>query len=701
MKKTLSLALALSVFTINSEINMTASLAADDPYIWLEEVKGEEALDWVRARNEVTMTAFGADARFAENEQVALDLLNAKDRIPYGRVRGGQVYNFWQDETNTRGLWRRASLASYKTDTPEWEVLIDMDALAKAEDKNWVYHGVNCLAPDYSRCMVTLSPGGSDAAVLREFDLETLSFVEDGFFVDEAKNSFAWLDRDTVLLRTDFGEGSLTKSGYGRILKLWKRGTPLTDAKVILEATVDDISVFGFSLFSEGSVHGFGVRSVTFFEREWFLIQNDSAKVLPIPLKADLEGIFKGQILVSLRQNWDVQGQSFRSGSLISFEMDAFVRTGKLSGLQSVYEPGPRASLERVGVAKDRVYLAVLDNVVGRGIAFDLTDEGWQGEAITLPDNGTLALIAADVTEEEAIFSYEGFLVPNALYMVSEGGHKVEKVKSLPAKFDAAGLIVEQREVVSKDGTKVPYFMVSKEGLKRDGTTPTLLYGYGGFQNSMTPNYSVTLGNLWLEKGGAYALANIRGGGEFGPEWHQAGLKHNRQKVFDDFYAIAEDLTASRITAPEHLGIMGGSNGGLLVGVAMTQRPDLFNAVVCQVPLLDMMRYSQLLAGASWVGEYGDPDVPEERATLLKYSPYQNLKADGSYPKALFYTSTKDDRVHPGHARKMAALMEEMGHEFYYYENIEGGHSAGANLKQTAKRIALEYTYLAQQLGLE
>lgn len=680
---------------------MTASLAADDPYIWLEEVEGEGALDWVRGRNKVTMDTLGTDARFAQNEQVALDLLNAKDRIPYGRVRGGQVYNFWQDETHVRGLWRRTPLASYKTDDPDWQVLIDVDQLAKSEDENWVYKGVDCLAPDYTRCMVTLSRGGLDAAVMREFDLETMSFVEGGFFVDEAKNSFAWLDRDTVLLRTDFGEGSLTKSGYGRILKLWKRDTKLEDAKVLLEGSVDDVSVFGFSLYTEGRLQGFGVRSVTFFEREWSLIQGETAQVLPIPLKADVEGVFKGQILVALRQDWEVGGESFKSGSLISFSLEGFARNGKLTDLRTVYVPDARASLERVGVAKTRVYLAVLDNVVGHGLAYDLTDEGWQGEAISLPDNGTVELIAADETEEEAIFSYEGFLIPSALYIASQGGTQVDKVKSLPAKFDTTGLNVEQHFAVSKDGTRIPYFVVSKEGLKRDGTTPTLLYGYGGFQVSMTPNYSMTLGRLWLEKGGAYALANIRGGGEFGPAWHQAGLKENRQKVFDDFYGVAEDLIAEKITSPKHLGIMGGSNGGLLVGAAFTQRPDLFNAVVCQVPLLDMIRYSQLLAGASWVGEYGDPDVPEERATLMAYSPYQNLKADGAYPKVLFYTSTKDDRVHPGHARKMAARMEEMGHDFYYYENIEGGHAAGANLKQTATRIALEYTYLAQQLGLE
>ncbi len=679
---------------------MTAQATETDPYLWLEEVEGEDALNWARQHNEKSLGTLTSDPRFEGYEAVATELLNSTDRIAYPRFRGGAVYNFWQDKTHVRGLWRRTSLDSYKNDDPNWETVLDVDALAEVEDENWVYKGVTCLQPTYDRCMVEVSRGGSDASVEREFDMTTKRFVEDGFIVPEAKSGLAWLDADTMLIRTDFGEGSLTTSGYGRIVKRWARGTPIEEAETIFEGKVDDVGAFPFSFLAGDKIVGGFVNSPTFFTREFYLLNGVDVKRVPGPAKMTLQSVFKDRLLMTLQEDWEVSGTTYESGALLSMSFDGVYERGVAEDIQVVFEPDAKTSIESVGTAKDRVYLALLSNVTGKAMAFDYEDGAWSSMGLTLPENGAVSLVAADETETEVVFSYEGFLSPSTLYLVEDGGVKISALKSLPAKFEAIGLKVEQHEATSKDGTKIPYFLVGPKDMELDGTAPTILYGYGGFQVSQTPRYSMTLGNLWLEKGGVYLLANIRGGGEFGPRWHQAALKHNRQRSFDDFAAVAEDAIARGITSPKKLGIMGGSQGGLLVGVAFTQRPDLYNAVVCQVPLLDMIRYSQLLAGASWMGEYGDPSIPEDREVLKSYSPYHNVQEDVDYPKVYFYTSTRDDRVHPAHARKMVARMEELGHDVLYYEHIEGGHGGGSNLNQHARRIALEYTYLAQQLGL-
>lgn len=678
----------------------------EDPYLWLEDVEGEEALSWVRSQNTRTLAELQADPRYASFEAAALDALNSKERIAYGAVRSGFVYNFWQDDTNVRGLWRRTPIASYRTKEPDWETIVDFDALADDEGKNWVYKGANCFAPkgsDTYKCMVSLSDGGKDAVIQREFDLSTKTFVEDGFVTTEAKQGLAWAGPDTVLIATDWGDGTVTESGYPFVVKRWQRGTPLEAAEEVYRGDVTDVGVWPMTLeLEDGRVLQGAVEAETFFTSTyWWFPEGETAPVQwPIPLKSSPSGIYKGQFLVSLQEDWAPEGQaeSFKSGDLVAFDVEAFLRDRTLPPVTLVFHPNEAQALEGVSIAKGALLLSVSDTAVGKIKRAELDANGWQIRDIALPGEGQANVAFASDREKEVFLNYEDFLTPDSLLEYDSSNDAVTTLKSVPPKFDASGLTVVQKFATSKDGTKVPYFLVSKAGLPMDGSTPTLLYGYGGFQVSMNPSYSPVTGRLWLEQGGAYVLANIRGGGEFGPAWHQAGLKQNRQRIYDDFIAVGEDLVASGVTSPEHLGIMGGSNGGLLMGVMLNQRPDLWNAVVVQVPLLDMLRYHLLLAGASWVDEYGSPDVPEERAFLETISPYQNFDASKPYPEPFFVTSTKDDRVHPGHARKMAKKFEAAGLPFLYYENIDGGHAAAANQTERAKRTALEFTYLSRKL---
>ena len=684
--------------------------SGEDPYIWLEEVEGEDALDWVRGENERSLERLQADPLYQTLYDDALEIVNAAERIPYGSVRDGEVYNFWQDETNVRGLWRKTSLDSYATDAPEWETIVDFDALAAEEDKNWVYKGANCFsAKDNDRwaCMVSLSNGGKDATEDREFDLGTKTWVEDGFFIPEAKSGFAWLGYDTLLIATDWGgDGStLTESGYPYVVKRWKRGTPLDEAVEIYRGDKADVGVWPSVLeLDDGTRIPMVVESDTFFTAKYFLYPEgaDSAVQLPVPAKSTPVGALGDDLLVTLQEGWDIstdgETQSFKTGDLVAFSISDFLAEGVVTSAELVFSPTDRQSIESVSVTKGEGLLTISDNVRGKVLAFRKEGDSWSLVELDLPQNGALGVTFANKDEETVFINYEDFLTPDSLVSYSPVTGEIKTLKSLPAKFDADDLVVEQFEATSSDGMKIPYFFVHKKELPMDGTTPTLLYGYGGFQVSMTPSYSALRGKLWFERGGAYVLANIRGGGEFGPDWHQAGLKTKRQIVYDDFIAVGEDLIERGITTPEHLGIQGGSNGGLLMGVMLTQRPDLWNAVLVQVPLLDMLRYHLLLAGASWVDEYGHPDVPEEREWLEKMSPYHNFDPDADYPEPFFMTSTKDDRVHPGHARKMAKLFDVTDKPFLYYENIDGGHSAAANLKETAKRLALEVTYLSEKL---
>lgn len=673
---------------------------SEDPFQWLEEVKGEKALAWVKAQDERTVKELKSDPLFQPLLADAMQVLTAQDRIPYVSHRGGYLYNFWQDDKAVMGLWRRTTVESYKTATPEWDVLIDLDKLSADEKQKWSFKGADCLAPADTRCLVELSPDGGDAVEIREFDIPTKSFVKDGFFLNTSKSTVAWIDADTVMVGTDFGEGSETTSGYPRIAKVWKRGTPIDAARTVFEGKVEDTAVWPVVYETpEGRIPTV-LRAVDFFNSETSLLNDDgSTTLVPLPQFAEIRGIFKGQMLFSPRLEWTApDGKTYAQGTLLSFDLNAFKASGSLGEIKTLFTPTERTAIDSVAMTKEKVFVSVLDNVRGRVTSYDFKDGAWsEPAAVDLPSNGSVSIADADSDSAVVMFNYQDFLTPPTLYWSFDDAAKIEQVKSLPARFDASTHEIKQYEVASKDGTMIPYFVIAPKG--QSAPLPTLLYGYGGFEVSMTPSYGQISGKLWMARGNVYVLANIRGGGEFGPRWHEAGLKLNRQRVYDDFEAVAQDLIDRKITTSKQLGISGGSNGGLLVGVAFTQKPELFNAVLCSVPLLDMIRYTKLPPGASWIAEYGDPDVPEERAAIEKYSPYQNLKDGVTYPRVFFLTSTADDRVHPGHARKMAALMESKGMPFLFYEEMEGGHGASTNLKQRAEQLAMQYVYLTKQLG--
>jgi prolyl oligopeptidase len=671
-----------------------------DPFQWLEEVEGAKPLAWVRAQNERSLKILQADARYDDLSGKALAILEARDRIAQPAFRAGAIYNFWQDDVNVRGLLRRTSVEDYPNAEPKWETVLDVDALAKAENANWVYKGANCLEPEETRCIVQLSDGGKDAVELREFDNKTKSFVDGGFRLPGGKQWISWLDADTMYAGREWGPGTMTESGYPFIVKLWKRGTKPEDAVEVFRGTKTDVSAFAQVYRDpDGKVQAVTfTRYPSFFETEYYLSTDKGPVRLPFPLKSTVQTYVAGQLVLTLEEDWTWAGTAMPKGTLLSFALADLKRDMANAKATVILTPGPRESIEQVASSRNRLLVALYENVKGALYSYAFANGAWSRTKVELPANASIGVIATRNDDDKIFANVAGFLEPDGLYFGDAAGGAFAKVKSLPPRFDASGMQVQQFEATSKDGTKVPYFVVHKKDIKLDGANPTLLYAYGGFQVSLTPSYSATVGKLWLERGGVYAYANIRGGGEFGPAWHQAGLKTKRQVIFDDFAAVGEDLIARKITTPRRLGIQGGSNGGLLMGVQLTQRPELWNAVVIQVPLLDMLRYDKLLAGASWVGEYGDPDDPEERAFLKKISPYHNLKKGVKYPEPLFVTSTKDDRVHPGHARKMAALMEEMGLPFLYYENIDGGHSAAANQRERAKRVALEFTYLSRKL---
>jgi prolyl oligopeptidase len=677
-----------------------------DPHLWLEEVEGEAALAWVRQQNKRSLLSIQKHPDHEANLAAAMDLATSQERIPYGAIRDGMVYNYWQDATNVRGLWRRASLSSYQTGEPDWETVLDVDQLATTEGKNWVYKGVACLqrnSTKVTRCMLSLSDGGKDAVVNREFDLTAKAFVDDGFVTTEAKQELVWVDQDTLLMATDWGNDgtTLTESGYPFSVRLWTRGQALGDAKEVYKGQASDVGVWPWATeLATGDVVYGAIEAETFFTSTYWRIGDGAPLQFPVPLKSSLGEVFEGQQLVTLQQDWALpdQAKTFKTGDLVAFDLKTFLSTRQLPPVDLVFRANDRQAVNDVSVAGATALLSINDNVVSKLLRLEHNDAGWTTQSIDLPGTGQASVIFADRHATQAFINYEDFLTPDSLLMFDATTNTVSPLKSLPPKFNADGLVVHQKQAMSKDGTQIPFFVIHHKDIKLDSSTPTLLYGYGGFEVSMNPSYSGGIGRLWLEKGGVYVLANIRGGGEFGPAWHQAGLKGNRQRIYDDFIAVGEALIDLKITSPQHLGIMGGSNGGLLMGVMLNQRPDLWNAVVVQVPLLDMLRYHKLLAGASWVDEYGDPDIPAERAFLETISPYQNFNADKDYPTPFFVTSTKDDRVHPGHARKMAKLFEATGKPFLYYENIDGGHSAAANQEERAKRTALEFTYLMERL---
>jgi prolyl oligopeptidase len=626
-----------------------------------------------------------------------LEILDSNARIPFVAKNGEFYYNFWRDKKNERGLWRRTTLSEYKKAEPNWEVLLDLDALGKTEGENWVWKGASLLRPDYTRALVTLSRGGADADVTREFDLVKKEFIADGFQRPESKGGMSWIDLDHVFVSTDFGAGTMTDSGYPRIAKIWTRGKPMEEAVTVYEGTATDMSIGAAHDDSPGFERDFVTRNIAFYNDElyWLKDRKDLVKI-DVPNTAN-KSVFHQYLLVELREPWTIGDNKYAAGSLLVTKFDAFMAGNR--SFDTLFAPTDTTALSSFGFTKDAMFINVLEDVKNRIYVLKSTDKGWSKEPLRgAPSFGTVNITAVDSDESNDFFmTATDYLNPTTLSMGTIGSDPVE-LKRLPNFFDPKGLEISQHFATSADGTRVPYFMVSQADLKPTGDHATLLYGYGGFEISLQPNYSASVGRAWLTQGGVYVVANIRGGGEYGPRWHQAALKENRLKAYEDFAAVAKDLVALKITRKERLGIQGGSNGGLLVGNMVTLYPNLFEAAVCQVPLLDMRRYNKLLAGASWMAEYGNPDIPEQWSYIQKFSPYQNVKEDKKYPKVLFTTSTRDDRVHPGHARKMMAKMESQGHPVWYYENIEGGHGGAANNRQSAFMQALAYTFLKQEL---
>ncbi len=676
--------------------------AADDPWRWLEDIHGSRSMDWVKQENARTQSRFASDAAFDKTRDEILQVLDSDARIPYVNRMGGELYNFWRDKTHPRGVWRRTTLAEYRKAEPAWEVLLDIDALNQAEGKRWVFKGVQCLKPAFERCLVSLSPDGGDAVAVREFSIPKKAFVKGGFELPVAKSDVGWIDEDTIYVGTDFGPGSMTASSYPRIVKEWKRGTPLSAATIVHEGKHDDLAVSAFHDRTPGYERDFVSVARDFFHSELFLRHDGKLTRLDVPTDADANA-HREWLLVQTRSPWTVGGATYPSGALLATRFDDFM-AGKRE-FTVLFKPDEHTALSSYAWTRNHLILDVLDDVKSRlevltPPRMEGIDDGWHPE--TLPGAPALSTISVVDTDPDHSDEYwldvAGFLTPASLERGVLGSAPAETIKQEPAFFDASKFTVSQHFVTSKDGTRVPYFEIAPKGIKLDGTNRTLLYGYGGFEVSLLPHYSGSIGRAWLDRGGVYVVANIRGGGEYGPQWHQAALKANRPRAYEDFAAVAQDLIKRGVTSAQHLGAEGGSNGGLLMGNMLTMYPQLFGAIACEVPLLDMKRYSHLSAGASWMAEYGNPDTADWNF-IKTFSPYQNVRKDGRYPPVLFYTATSDDRVGPVQARKMAAKMQAQGHpDVWFYENLEGGHGAGADNQQSAHMHAMAYDFLWDQL---
>jgi len=668
-----------------------------DDFIWLEEIKGETAVDWAIQQSKQTRREFAESERFEAVRDDVLDCLNASTQIPGVRKCGNLFYNFWQDEKNPRGLLRRTTFESYRSDAPEWETVLDIDALGEAEGQSWVYYGIQVLAPDYQHALLHLSPDGGDASAIREFDLSALTFVDDGFTLPAAKSRVSWIDRDRLFVATDFGQDSMTTSGYPRIAKIWQRGTPLEQAETQFVVEPNDMSVMVFHDDTQGFERNFVGRVIDFYHREVFLLDEEQG-LLAIDVPQDAKfSTWRDWLLVSPASDWQVNGETYPSGSLLVTDFSDFMAGGRQ--FTSLFTPGATTTLDNYSMTRDYLILSVMDNVVNRLDV--LKPEGGLWTRAGLGDAPDLSKISASGIDDETnefFMTVTGFLQPTSLYygiLGEENGRPAEIIKQAPGYFDASAYQVAQNFVISDDGTQVPYFVISAKNIALDGSNPTLLYGYGGFEISLDPYYLGVTGPAWLERGGVFVIANIRGGGEYGPRWHQSALKEKRLRAYEDFSSVAKDLIARKITSPAHLAAQGGSNGGLLVGNMLTRYPELFGAIICEVPLLDMQRYTQISAGASWIAEYGDPQKADEWAYIQAFSPYHNIDPLKIYPPVLLSTATSDDRVGPGHARKMAAKMQQLGIEdVYFYENTEGGHSAAADKAQNAFKRALVSEFL-------
>jgi len=680
-----------------------AAVADPNPYLWLAQIHGKKALGWVEAQNGRSDLALEGDPTYARDRSQMMDVLNANTRIPQGELDRGWVLNFWQSGDHVRGIWRRTRIADYARKAPHWQTLLDIDQLDRQMHQNWVWHGADCTAA-FDRCLVRLSPGGGDAAEIREYDPRTHSFVTGGFEVPLAKGGAAYLNPDAVLVATDFGPGTMTPSSYPRIVKLWHRGEPLADAKTVFEGRPDDMSVTSYVFRGPYGSLALIERRPSFFEADYYVVRADGTTLkIPVPRDAQIEGVTRGQLIMTLQNAWTVGGRTVGKGALVAFPVLAFERSGSAQPVTVLYTPGPHAMIDEVSAGRDAVYASVYEDVTGSIREFRPGQSGWSDVRLALPRGGSTSIVSTNDWGPQAYFSFQSFLTPPSLYAYSGGGSPA-LIKSQPTVFDGRSLAVHQYWATSRDGTKVPYFLIRPK--RSHGAIPTILYGYGGFQLSLTPWYwndghkPLDAGETWLSRGGAIAVANIRGGGEFGPAWHQAALKYHRQRAYDDFEAVAADIERRNLSTPRQLGIVGASNGGLLVSAVMVERPDLFGAVVCQRPLIDMLRYTHYGAGASWVGEYGDPADPQMAAYIRTYSPFQNVKRGVDYPPVLFIAETTDDRVTPVFARMMAAKMEAQGHDVLFNEATEGGHGPGATHAEEAQYWALAYTFFARRLGL-
>jgi len=670
-----------------------------DKYLWLEDTSNPRTMEWVKAENARTVAAFESDPQFAAYDAEALNILNDPDRLAVPALKGDWVYNEWRDAQHLRGLLRRTTLADYLTDSPTWQSVLDVDALNREEHAKWVLRGVNCLYPGDEYCVATLSNGGEDATTAREF--KEAKFVPDGFVLDHSKQSIDWEDKDTLLVARNWGPGTLTTSGYPFVVKRWKRGTPLDSAQEVFRGQATDQLSSSANVIHDASGNKLVTfeRGVTFFTSQKFVETPNGLQQLAIPTKSNLAGMIDGRLLIHIHEAWTPgAGRTIPAGSLVEVKLADVLRDPQHLHPQIVFAPSSKEFLQTTRVTPHHLLLTTLDNVQGRAYLYSPTATGWTSKRLDLPENSTVGIVSTDLESGRYVLSATGFLAPTVLYLGDATTGSLKEIKKAPARFDASRDTVEQLFATSKDGTKIPYFVVHPKGMKLDGSNPTLLTAYGGFEVSSTPTYNAVTGKLWLEHGGVYVLANIRGGGEFGPAWHEAGLGTRRQVIYDDFAAVGEDLIRRKITSTPRLGIMGGSNGGLLMGVEMTQHPHLWGAVVIEVPLLDMLRISKIAAGASWVGEYGSISDPDVLKFWLAHSPYNQLKPGVQYPDPFIWTTTKDDRVGPQHARKFAAKMAEFHEPYYFYEVIEGGHGSGADATQTAHTDAMNFIYLKEKL---
>ena len=682
-----------------------AKESAEDPFMWLEDVDADKSMNWVLDQNKDTADQYKAMPIYQELFDDAMSALNGKSRIPSISQRGEWVYNYWKDDKNPRGVYRRAKLKDYKNNKPKWQTVMDMDQYNKDNEGQWVFKGMDCLSPKYRKCLTYLSPGGGDSVVMKEFDMKKKKFIKGGFALPNSKMRVSWRDKDHLFVGTDFGEGSMTDSGYPRIVKLWQRGDDLAKAKTLMEVDPSAVWVMAYRSGEGDDAKDFIIEGTSFWTSRYHKLVDGKPVALQLPESAVINGSFKDMMIVSLKEDWQFDGQLLSEGTVLMFKPE--ILTGEKSLIEAgdwnvFLEPKANQNIESISTTNDAVIVTMLEDVVGKVMVYSKDDnKGWNSKTVDFPANGTISLNAVDGESGSFFAQYESFTTPPTLYHVDGKSLKTKSVMSQAASFDGTPYKVEQFFARSADGTFVPYFAIMNKDTEFNGKNPTHIFSYGGFRNSLTPSYSGSYealegayGKMWLDRGGVYVSANIRGGGAYGPKWHKAALLENRTKSYEDFEAVAEDLIKRKITSPDHLGIEGRSNGGLLVGATMTRRPDLYGAVVCGVPLLDMKRYNKLLAGASWMGEYGNPDIPEQWAFIKEYSPYQNMKKDTDYPATFFYTSTRDDRVHPGHARKMAAKMKSYGYPIWYYENTEGGHGGSSTNEQLAERLALAFTHL-------